>query len=634
MNQGDCADFNNDQGSCESTSGCSWSDPDCSGNYDNGACTGNFDNGVCNGTYGETCSGTPTACAAIFSEGSCAAQAGCTWSAVYIPAFTGDAGGSAYVKTGVTYDGAGGWNSNRPAMSIYDGTVRYSAQVVSSSKANIGTETEHPMNFTTNSLERMGITSAGNVTIGSPTSVDSVSSLDIRASNNTTTQYKTIILRPLNETQYMELGWNGFKASTTFNIFVGSVGLTIASSGNVGVGATSPESLFEVQGTEGNDATLTLDADDGDDAIDTWQIESDATTSDLLFKNSTSTRAVITDGGTVGIGTATPRATLDVVGGGLFSGNVGIGTATASASLHLHGASGLNFRYTRTGLTGYQLIGVSNNGLNEPNIIFTGDTTDNDKYMSWSYAGNLGLGENDADAKLEIIQTGTSKPLMISSVDSGDGDLMIMDAGGNVGIGTITPSTLLEVGARKFNVLSGGNVGVGTIAPESLLEVSGAEGGDATLSLDADEGDDNADLWQLESDATTNDLLFKNHTTTNVTFTDDGNVGVGTTNITAKLIVEQTGSADSFRVNDSAADTTPFLIDQAGNVGLGTTAPEGALIVRTSASSIGWSKQSAANQACNTTCTASCVFGQNTADFSIVDCADATADVCICAGNN
>ena len=48
------------------------------------------------------------------------------------------------------------------------------------------------------------------------------------------------------------------------------------------------------------------------------------------------------------------------------------------------------------------------------------------------------------------------------------------------------------------------------------------------------------------------------------------------------------------------------------------------------------SVQAAANQACDTTCTSACVFGVNTAatEADIVDCADATADECLCAGGS
>lgn len=59
-----------------------------------------------------------------------------------------------------------------------------------------------------------------------------------------------------------------------------------------------------------------------------------------------------------------------------------------------------------------------------------------------------------------------------------------------------------------------------------------------------------------------------------------------------------------------------------------------ASILSTAATNIGWSVVAGADTACNATCTNACVFGQNTGDMSIVDCAAATADVCVCAGAN
>ena len=57
-------------------------------------------------------------------------------------------------------------------------------------------------------------------------------------------------------------------------------------------------------------------------------------------------------------------------------------------------------------------------------------------------------------------------------------------------------------------------------------------------------------------------------------------------------------------------------------------------ITSSNSTTIGWTVQAGANQACTTTCTSACVFGVNTAatEADIVDCADATADECLCAG--
>lgn len=91
---------------------------------------------------------------------------------------------------------------------------------------------------------------------------------------------------------------------------------------------------------------------------------------------------------------------------------------------------------------------------------------------------------------------------------------------------------------------------------------------------------------------------------------------------------------------DPTADNTITLPDASGTVivsgaaaSLASVTATGS-VLSTSATNIGWSVVSGANTACNTTCTNACVFGQNTADMSIVDCAAATADVCVCAGAN
>lgn len=45
-----------------------------------------------------------------------------------------------------------------------------------------------------------------------------------------------------------------------------------------------------------------------------------------------------------------------------------------------------------------------------------------------------------------------------------------------------------------------------------------------------------------------------------------------------------------------------------------------------------YSLQSAADQACATTCGASrCIFGQDTSNNHVTDCADASADLCTCS---
>ena len=59
-----------------------------------------------------------------------------------------------------------------------------------------------------------------------------------------------------------------------------------------------------------------------------------------------------------------------------------------------------------------------------------------------------------------------------------------------------------------------------------VITIKGYEGNDARIVLDADEGDDNADTWTIESEASGNDLSVMNHTTEVLNLTSAGNLDV------------------------------------------------------------------------------------------------------------
>lgn len=80
--------------------------------------------------------------------------------------------------------------------------------------------------------------------------------------------------------------------------------------------------------------------------------------------------------------------------------------------------------------------------------------------------------------------------------------------------------------------------------------------------------------------------------------------------------------------------TSPTLTTPNIGAATGTSLSVSSFLRSTSATDAGWSVVAGADTACNTTCTNACGFGQNTGDMAIVDCANATADVCVCLGAN
>ena len=52
-----------------------------------------------------------------------------------------------------------------------------------------------------------------------------------------------------------------------------------------------------------------------------------------------------------------------------------------------------------------------------------------------------------------------------------------------------------------------------------------------------------------------------------------GNLGLSTTQPTAKLHIQQSGSQDALRIEDKTKDTTPLIVDADGNVGIGKAIP-------------------------------------------------------------
>ncbi|RZS92319.1 tail fiber protein [Aquimarina brevivitae] len=121
--------------------------------------------------------------------------------------------------------------------------------------------------------------------------------------------------------------------------------------------------------------------------------------------------------------------------------------------------------------------------------------------------GNIGIGTNAPSARLEVKESGTlggnwkpqnsfftisdtgsSSLIMDSNEIYGSGTLHIGSKSGEiVRFRTITENSTSD----KMVIEANGNVGIGTMSPEAKLEVSAANSGDAILRIEADEDNNN-----------------------------------------------------------------------------------------------------------------------------------------------
>lgn len=274
------------------------------------------------------------------------------------------------------------------------------------------------------------------------------------------------------------------------------------------------------------------------------------TTSNIKFTvgNNGATEAMrILNNGNVGIGTTTPSTVLQVVGGApRFNSLANCDTIDTDANGVL--ACGSD-------------AGGANGFTDDGTTVRLATSTDGLAVGTATEAGKFTVDGDTDEIQLAVQGNATQTSDVVAITKSDNTRFFTIENSGNVGVGTANPQAFFTVGPTgSFTVDNAGAIGAASITL----------GGTGLSAL-------NQGLVVNEAGgATANDILrVEGDTDTLLLISDPANdrIGIGTSTVGAKLTIEQTAAADSFRVNDSAADTTPFVINQAGNVGVGTTAP-------------------------------------------------------------
>ena len=432
-------------------------------------------------------------------------------------------------------------------------------------------------------------------------------------SNTAITGSFTVVTGSVVELQVTNLGVNLGSALTDSHIISGSLrvnpnGLFVSSSGLVGVGTTNPRfyTLHVVnsgsnaqigvsnQGTADGDRQLRMGF--GGNGANTWA-ELQGTRLNVADDVNI---ALQPGGGNVGIGTTSPSSSLDVTKNQNAQTLVRITNTTSGTS-----AMGEFAVYTNSGNAGF---GKYSTGTTSYKNITAGST-----YVYNGSSGDISLLNDYGPGNISFAAGGSSTAQMFIS------------GSGNIGIGTITPNTLVHINTARS---SGANVDIMTLSDNvtgvqtsgfgvRILATSNNGQAKSAIAFEADGGtnNDTAIAFYTQTSAASLDRRM--------TINKNGFVGIGTTSITGPLTIAvpaegaSIGAANAQQAFDysrlrikhytesnlglsigyAGANYTymqacynegtiaPLLINPfGGNIGIGTTTPGSILVIRSGVS--------------------------------------------------
>ena len=330
----------------------------------------------------------------------------------------------------------------------------------------------------------------------------------------------------------LQLGANGSQTHMTIDV-----------DGNIGIGTATPNAKLDVEGgifITGSNPELGLSSEGNMHITAGYDFGGNE---EIVFNtvnddgSDVEERMRIAEDGNVGIGTPTPGAILHIVG---TNGKIIVDSADSDFA---------NITLRNRGSNRVQILTTKDSAL-----LFAGSSAGSTQdWMSITNDGNVGIGTITPTEALDVLGTvkatrfigdgsglsGLGDDHSLDAVDGDPQDVVFVDNGGNVGIGTTAPEALLDVASNSSS---------SRIQLDPSLATSGYT---ARISID------NTGM-KIGHNSGSRDMQFQTNSVTRMSIDTIGRVGIGLTQPKRSLQVQGT---DILLKNDDPGSSVHLRTD-------------------------------------------------------------------------